>query len=221
MKVSRARSECGGLTLVEVLAAIAIVALIAALLLPAGVNRSMRSRLLACQNHQQRLVLGLIMFKSDHADKYPWQISATISGSTEPVGVNQVFPCYRPLSNYLGQATGLFLCPTDGDRSPATTFPQIVDTNISYFLNRDAVPGGLSILGGDRHLEADGKPLGHGSFIYSTNLVMRWTKELHNAPNGPVGVLSFADGHVQAARRDELNAIFQNQQRATNHLVIP
>jgi hypothetical protein len=96
------------------------------------------------------------------------------------------------------------------------------DENISYFLNLDAMTNGLFILGGDRHLEAQSKPVGVGAFIYTANMALNWTHELHGpAKNGSIGGLSFTDGHVEFTRKDRLNWVFQNQQLTMDHLVVP
>ena len=163
------------------------------------------------------------MFTDDHAGKYPWQISETNGGSMELVGGNQAFPHYLAFSNYLSGQTRILVCPTDNARQAATNLSQLVDGNISYFLNLDAGTNTSSILGGDRHLEAGGKSIGPGSFVYSTNLLMNWTRELHGkVQNGPLGVLFFADGHGQVTRNKDLNPLFQNQPLAnTERLIIP
>jgi len=174
-------------------------------------------------SNQRQVTIGLVMFTGDHAGKYPWQISATNGGSMELAAGYQAFPHYQAFSKYLNGQTGLLICPTDNARYPATNFSQLADANISYFLNLDVgTNASFFVLGGDRHLEAGGKNVGPGSFIYSTNLTLNWTHELHGkVQNGPVGILSFADGHCQVTWNKDLNPLFQNQRLAADHLIVP
>jgi hypothetical protein len=173
-------------------------------------------------NNQKQIAIGLIMFKDDHAGEYPWQDSATNGGSFESISSSQVFPHFRALSAYFRKQTRIFVCPTDKARQEATNYAQLLDTNISYFLDLDAGTNSVSILTGDRHLEVSGKVANKGLLVYTTNTVLNWTRELHGkSQNGPMGGLSFADGHVQSTRVKTLNSSFQSQQLATNRLIIP
>jgi prepilin-type N-terminal cleavage/methylation domain-containing protein len=219
MKTSGSESA---FTLIELLVVIFIMAVLVAMLLPVRTRRD-KSITIACLSNQRQVAIGLIMFKDDNAGKYPWQILEIKGGSMELAAGDQAFPHYRAFSNYLSGQTRLLVCPTDNDRHPATNFSELTDANISYFLSLDAGTNGSFILAGDRHLETGGKSAGPGSFIYSTNLFLNWTHELHSkVKNGPIGVLVFADGHGQVVRNKDLNPLFQNQPLAnTERLVIP
>jgi prepilin-type N-terminal cleavage/methylation domain-containing protein len=220
MKTSGSESA---FTLLELLVVVFIIAVLVAMLLPASANRGRRSTAIACLSNQRQVAMGLVIFTDDHAGKYPWQVSEANGGSMELAAGNQAYPHYRAVSNYFSGQTRLLVCPTDNARKPATNFSQLTDSNISYFLSLDAGTNAGSILGGDRHLEAGGKNVGPGSFIYSTNLFLNWTHELHGKiQNGPLGVLIFADGHGQVVRNKDLNPLFQSQPLAdTERLIIP
>jgi prepilin-type N-terminal cleavage/methylation domain-containing protein len=218
MKTSGSESA---FTLIELIVVIFIIAVLIAMLTPRS-NIRTKAPVVACMSHQKQVALGLIMFKDDNDGKYPWQISTTNGGSMELVGGSHVFPHYQAFSKYLDAPSWLLVCPTDNARHPATNFSQLTDANISYFLNLDAGASASSILAGDRHLEAGGKNINPGSFTYSTNLALNWTRELHGkAQNSPLGVLSFGDGHAQAVQNKQLDSLFQNQPLATDHLIIP
>ena len=219
MKAPRRNSETSGFTLLEVLVAIGIVLVLMAMLMPSS-HIKQRSNMVMCMSNQKQIGIGLTMFHQDHGDKYPWELSVTNGGSMEVIPVNHVFPYYQPLSEYLNKRTQVLVCPTDTSRHPAADFSQLADTNISYFLNLDVSMNSKSVLGGDRHLQADGKPVGSGSWIYSTNMHLSWTRELHGK-NGPIGVVPFGDSHVQAIKANDLNRYFRDQPAATNRLVIP
>jgi prepilin-type N-terminal cleavage/methylation domain-containing protein len=215
-------------TLVELLVVIAIIAIMVALTLP-QLSDGDRSPNFACMNNLKQNDLGFIMWAYDHQDQFPWQVSVTNGGTMELVSSGHAFPHFQSLSNYLRQ-TQMLVCPTDKAKKIATGFAELSDTNISYFINLDAgyntnpplTAPSLMVLAGDRHLEANGQPVKPGLFLFTTNLSMGWTHELHNYnKNAPVGVLAFTDGHVEAAVTKGLSAIFQRQCLATNRLVVP
>jgi prepilin-type N-terminal cleavage/methylation domain-containing protein len=221
MKTSSAKGKISGLTLLEILVVIAVIAIFAAMALPSG-GGPRRAYMAMCMSNQKQIALGLIMFKDDHAGEYPWQDSATNGGSAEFTSSGQVSPHFRVLSAYFGKQARIFVCPTDKSRQEAASCLQLQETNISYFINLDALSNSASILTGDRHLEADGKAVNPGLFVYSNNAVLNWTRELHGkVQNGPIGGLSFADGHAQFMRVKDLNSNFRNQPLVTNRLVIP
>lgn len=221
MKTLSAKPKISGLTLIELLVIVAVIAILFAMLLPRSGPRS-RAYVAICMNNQKQIALGLLMFKDDHGGEYPGQDSATNGGSSEFISSGQAFPFFRVLSNYLGKQTWVFVCPTDKARQAATDYAQLFDTNISYFLNLDAITNSTSILGGERHLEINDKAVNPGLFVYSTNAVLNWSRELHSkVQNGPIGGLSFADGHVQFTRITDLNSFFRNQPLATNHIIVP
>jgi len=115
------------------------------------------------------------------------------------------------------------ICPTDNSRSEAEDYEHFGNRNLSYFASLTTptnVPAS-SVLAGDRHLQADGKPVKPGLFINSRNMNMGWTHELHsNSGGATLGVLLFADGHGET-KREQLTEVFQRGNLATNLLVIP
>jgi hypothetical protein len=105
----------------------------------------------------------------------------------------------------------------------ATNNAQLHNQNVSYFVELDAsTNNAASILTGDRHLEANSRPVKPGLLIYSNGINMNWTRELHGkVSTAPIGVLSFVDGHAEVVRGINLNSIFQRQGSITNRLAIP
>jgi prepilin-type N-terminal cleavage/methylation domain-containing protein len=210
-------------TLVELLVVIAIIAGLAALILPQLAGGS-RSPTFACMSNLKQNDIGFIMWAGDHNQQFPWQVSATNGGTMELVSGGHVFPHFQALSNYVNSLS-VFVCPTDKVKKIAAGYAELSDTNISYFINLDATTNtvtSLTILAGDRHLQANGQPVKPGLFLFTTNSAIGWTRELHsNNRTAPVGVLVFTDGHAEAAVTKSLPAIFQRQDLATNRLVVP
>jgi len=223
MKIHSNLSKREGLTLIELLVVIALIAILAAMLLPATTHGG-KARIPWCMNNQKQIDLGFIMYAGDNNGKFPMQFSTTNGGTMEFVRSGNVFQHIQKLSQYYGRNTGILVCPSDVERHAATNFERLNDYNISYSLNADASTNNqsLSILTGDRHLEANGKAVRSGLFVCSTNTVLNWTRELHNSDRGrAMGVLSFADGHVQLTRKQDLNSFFHSQAFATNWLCVP
>src|SRR5437868_8405678 len=72
-----------GFTLIELLAVIGIIAVLAAILLPALAAASHKSRQTACFNNLHQIGIAFTSFSLDHEGKYPMQIPARLEGSME------------------------------------------------------------------------------------------------------------------------------------------
>ena len=220
MKTLPGKRKVSGLTLIELLVVITVIAILAAMLLPATGGRG-KARTIICMSNQKQIGIALLIFQSDHDGKYPWQVSTTNNGSLELVVNESASDQYSTLGPYLGKNPQVLICPTDKTRQAATNFSALTNTNISYFLNSDAVTNLNSILSGDRNLEFNRKPINPGIFIQTTNAILKWTAGFHGAQDKPLGVISFADGHAQIVRQENLNRTLQNQPLATNRFCFP
>jgi len=215
MKTKSIKEKCG-FTLIEILLIIFLIGIIAVMLIPAG-SHPRRSTTVLCMNNLKQLSIGLIFFSNDHGGKYPWQTPVTNGGSLEWIDRNLTSPHWLTLSNYRLQ-TNLFVCPTDKLKHIAPSFAEFGESNVSYFVNLDAVTNSVeSVLAGDRHLQSSGVPVKPGLFIANTNV--SWSKELHEQ-NGPIGVLAFGDGHAQAVKQD-LGKLFAAEVMLNNRLQVP
>ena len=218
MKTLSDNAKISGLTLVEVFVALAMLAILAAFLLPAKTHGG-KAIIPWCMNNQKQFDLGFIMYMADNKGKIPMQFSVTNGGTMEFVQGGHVFPHIKKISKYYsGHHMGILICPSDVGRHAATNFETLNDLNTSYFLNADVSTNNpsFSILTGDRSLEAVNQPVKPGLFVLTTNMFMRWTDALHIRR----GCLSFADGHVQLFSTN-LNSLIRNQPLATNRLCIP
>lgn len=127
-----------GMTRVEVMVAIAVIAILAGMLLPALARAKAKATGILCMNNQKQLMLAEHMFQSDRNDKFPGPYRAGfVPGSeateapwargwldwtTSPDNTNTVFlldPRSSPLSAYFAQAKNIFRCPADNYVSPA------------------------------------------------------------------------------------------------------
>jgi len=223
MKPRLSQSRPFAFTLLELLILIAIICILAALLLPARSGPGPVRRGL-CISNQRQVVIGLIIFSSDHQDAFPASVSTTNGGAMEQMTSEDVVPCYAAITNVVLNPNTL-LCPNDKFRFPAPQGQPITRTNVSFFISLDASPTNsptYTILTGDRHLSVNTKPIGPGLFSLSPNQAVEWTSELHSANKKPTGgAFSFADGHAEWVSPKSLSQVIVRQNMPTNRLAVP
>ena len=222
MKQLSPKGTAKAFTVVELLVAAAILALLAALLMPGLDHTPTRAPISHCMNNLRQVGLALQMFAEDENGQFPPQVSITNGGSMEFIASNSPALHFRTLSNYLGGPWRFLHCPADQSKQPLTNQSALTDRNLSYFISVDA-PRALNnaIHAGDRNLEVAGQPVKPGLFTLTTNAAIGWTRELHSKDvRARCGNLLFADSHVQNLRAD-LPVAVQSQRLATNRLAVP
>lgn len=221
MKTVPGIRKVSGLTLIEVLVVIALIAILAAMISPSIDRSHPRAYQTMCISNQRQIAIALTIFHDDHAGRYPWQTSTNINGSFELVTNGLASAQYSTLAAYLGKYPQIYICPTDKARQPTTNYSALSNRNISYFLNLDAVTNSPSILTGDRNLECNGKLITPGILIQRTNTILKWVAGFHGAQNKPYGIIAFVDGHVQSIPQNDLLRTLQNQPSPTNRFCFP
>ncbi len=125
--------------MVELLAVIAIIGILAARLMPALEQSKVRARRIECVSNLREIGLASHLFESDHGGKLPTQVSTNDGGSLEFVTAgyeiyNRSFyfsyQHFRPLAGAL-VTPKLLACPSDLTRWPATNFVQFNNQNVS------------------------------------------------------------------------------------------
>jgi len=222
MKMFPGKGKISGLTLVELLAVIAVIVVLAALLLPAINGGPKHAPRAMCMSNLKQIDLGFFMYAEDYGKTYPFQVSAEQGGTREFIFTGHVFPHFEKLHKYIPgqQFYYLLVCPSDKTRKAGTNIEAFTDLNISYFLNVDCSHTNnpsQSLLAGDRNLESSGQPVNPGLLNASTNMNLTWSKEIHIQR----GNLAFADGHAEFNKTDRFNAIIQQQPVSTNRIAIP
>jgi len=220
MRRASDRTTVQAFTLVELLLVILVLLFLVSFIVPPAFSG--KPRWAGCNSNQKQAAMGFFMWKADNNEHFPWQDSPTNGGTMESVDRGYAAPNFQILSNYLKEPR-IFVCPSDKARFSATNYAQFRNVNLSYFVAFDQRKQPTdALLTGDRHLAAANNPVEPGLFVYSTNLTMTWTHELHNnSKNRTSGVLSFADSHVESAPNFRLDFRFQHEGLTTNHLAIP
>ena len=161
----------GGFGLIELFIVVAVLAIFAALLLPALAKAKQKAQRIACMNNLKQISIGYRIWAADNGDQFPalqtvakggWMdaggpgtvvAGGVIGPSIGQVAASGVAYNYKLLQNELGQAPKIVACPSD-ERAPAASFNNGFSAqNVSYFVNpgvSDTFP--QSIAGGDRNL---------------------------------------------------------------------
>jgi prepilin-type N-terminal cleavage/methylation domain-containing protein len=204
-------------TLIELLVVIAVIAILAAMLLPATTHGG-KAHIPWCMSNLKQIDIGFQIYAGDNNGKFPMKFSKANADRAKSASDNYVSAKIQKVAEYFGRNTGILICPSDVVRHPATNFETLSDLNISYFLNTDVPTNNpsASILAGDRNLVAVNEPVKPGLFVLTTNIYMRWGDDIHIRR----GCLIFADGHTELVK-ENLNSIIQNQPLATNRLCVP
>ncbi|NOS68487.1 MAG: prepilin-type N-terminal cleavage/methylation domain-containing protein [Verrucomicrobia bacterium] len=207
-------------TMIEMLCVIGIIAILAALLLPALNQGKSGAKRIQCVGNLKQAGIAFHSFAHDHRGRFPMQLPTRDGGSEEFVKSGYrvggefyfSFRHFQSLSNEL-VSPKILVCPADSARWPAVNFAKFDNVNLSYFVGVNAEQGNVnSILSGDRNLsnERGNNPTilqpGPGSSI-------RWTRELHEFK----GNLLYADGRVE-----EVNSLrFLQNKKGDEALFLP
>jgi prepilin-type processing-associated H-X9-DG protein len=205
MKPRLSNQRNRALTKIDVLAIIAVLAVAAALLLPALAAAKRKSSRIGCMGNLKQVGIAFRLWEGDNNDKYPMAVSVTNGGAMELIATENVAACFQVMSNELSTPK-ILLCPEDTKRIAATNFSTgFSGANISYFINADAVETyPQMILDGDDNLLVDGKPVQPGILNLRPGTTIGWTKDRHHG----VGNIGMADGSVQQTTSRSLNSAF-------------
>lgn len=210
------RSHCiapEAFTRVELLLVIAVVAVMAALFLPAKQHAKEKARRLQCVDNLKQLGLSFRTREINGGNGSFSQASTNQEAALPLSTSGEAFRYFQVMSNELG-APKLLVCPADV-RMPAKDFgPGFSNTNLSSFVNLDANERYPRLfLYGDRNL-TNGLPLLQGILVLMPNRPVGWTPELHNCQ----GNIAMADGSVSGFSNFRLSASVAG---ITNRLAVP
>ena len=81
MSAMRGKGRRVAMTLIELLCVIAIIALLAALLLPVVTQAQARAKRIQCVDHLRQVGIGLVNFGNEHGGRFPMSDPASAGGT--------------------------------------------------------------------------------------------------------------------------------------------
>jgi competence protein ComGC len=218
MRPSLSSGKEHGLTLIEIFVILAVIAALAALLIPALIRAEARARRISCVSCLKQIGLATRVWEGDHHGKYPAQESVTNGGSMEYITGANAWRHFQVMSNELSTPY-ILICAAESDRirTRATNFNFLSNSNLSYFVGIDANETNPElILSGDHNI-TNGTSLKNGVLDLTANKPAGWTAEMHNG----VGDVGLSDGSVRQVSISDLQTIVTNTGLATNRLQMP
>ena len=235
--MTNARRIAAAFTVVELLAVLGIIALLAATLLPALARTKSSVLRIDCSDNLKRIGLGFQSWSASHNGAPPMRVPLSGGGYSEFIGNRTistaqgasrgVFGVFAAMSNELASAKFL-VCPAENEpRIPAVSFAATLftnDLNTSYFIGVDALPdGSASFLSGDHNLGSDGNVVPLRGFVtapqtYSpdfkvslgTNFTANGGVGWLNTMHAKQGNVVMSDGSVQQLDRTHLQQLLQS-----------
>lgn len=219
-KRDQAGRSRAGVTLLEVLAVVAVVGLLVGLALTT-MNRARRHvNHISCTSCLKNVGLAFRIFATDNTNAFPFQISTNLGGTREWNGKpSQSWRHFAAISNEL--ATPLNAkCPLDMDRRETREWGQFTNnSHLSYFVGINAKEENpQSILAGDRNLTLGGQSLSEQVVTFPTNAAVGFDGRIHRF----AGNITMGDGSVQQVTSSRLAEQFHAAALTmTNTLIVP
>ena len=232
-----ARASQAAFTRLDLLATLLVLALCAAVMLPALASNRPRSHRVLCASNLRQIGNAFNLWGSDHGDRIPYTVALNEGGTAlHPLGVNPWLH-FSWISNELS-TPAILLCPSDTGR-PARDFsadpnggylhPNFANAATSYALSHGEYGSGLTMVSFDRNLGYDA--IGNCPFFSrvwflgvnwtlppSPNL--RWDDKLHVAS----GNILRLGGHVDQVSNAGLPSAFTfptDDNNGTKHFIKP
>jgi prepilin-type processing-associated H-X9-DG protein len=210
MKSISRRFNQSAFTLVALLVIVAVLAILAAMLLPALAKAKTKSTRINCVNNLKQCGLAFRIWEGDNGDKYPMDVPLAKGGTKEFDTGADTFRHFQVMSNELSTPK-ILICPAD-TRSVADNFARLKNQNVSYFVGLEANDANPQrFLDGDRNL-TDASESQNGILKLVPGGPIGWTSAIHNN-QGNVGL---ADGSVQQYSSSALREALRNSGDPTN-----
>jgi hypothetical protein len=201
------------------LVVIAVIAILAALLLPALARARAKALQTKCLGNNKLVILAFILYADENRDTYPLCLGWQASGGKDGKYDLFVAMTNRPLYRYPGESW-IFQCPADkGDIFRETAFGDMIITNCweqygnSYLmqwaydrfrtrhvtedLNASADPDSGVSIKTQEIARAPNKKIVQGDWIWHADRGFVNSKSIwHNWKGKSLSIMAFADGHA-------------------------
>ncbi len=199
---SRGAKSSRGLTWIAIMVILAVIAMLAALILPALAKSHQKSARINCINNLKNVGRGFQIFATDNDGLFPWQVPIANGGTKEWVSdETQIWRHWHAVSNELSTPK-IAVCPHDPRGGDVLGWGETNTTHISYFIGLNASETNpATILGGDRNVTIDGAEARPGRLVLGTRGVAGFSKAMHHE----AGNILLGDGSVQQVTSARLN----------------
>lgn len=215
MKTERNKESRHALTFIEVMVALAILAVIIAVILPKFSRAHVHPPQMRCLTNLRQIGLSFRLWANDHGDLYPTRVAKNKDDAGKAMADTSLVHIFQAMSNELC-VPNTVICPADS-RVAATNWNSFSITNISYFVGLDAADTRPNmILSGDRDIAEDGRLLS-GTANLTTNRPVAWHRLLHREG----GNVLLADGSVQQVDTVKLRGLLEQSGDPTNRVLFP
>jgi prepilin-type processing-associated H-X9-DG protein len=192
------------------LVVVAVIAILAAMLLPALAKAKTKATQINCVNNLKQCGLAFRIWEGDNGDKMPMDVPVAKGGTKECDTGAETFRHFQVMSNELSTPK-ILACPAD-TRTAADNFTRLKNQNVSYFVGLEANDMNPQMfLDGDRNITGGSEPQ-NGILKLVPGGPASWTAAIHNN-QGNVGL---ADGSVQQCSNAALLNMLKNSGDATN-----
>jgi len=204
-----------GLTLLEVVVVILVLAIVTLMLIPANHSSQREAMRISCVNNLKESDLAFRIWEGDNHDLYPMAVARTNGGAMEQAAIGNATAVFKVMSNELSDPR-ILICPADEDRVPATNFSAGFSAkNLSYFVGVNASEANpRRLLAGDDNFEVGGVPVKSGPLELTTNQPISWSAARHKF----CGNVALTDGSIQQITTPGLQLCLS---LATNRIAIP
>ncbi|HSY17607.1 MAG TPA: prepilin-type N-terminal cleavage/methylation domain-containing protein [Candidatus Acidoferrales bacterium] len=200
-----------GFTFIALLVVVAVLAILAAMLLPALAAAKKKAQSISCVNNLKQCGLAFRIWEGDNNDKFPMWVPEEKGGTMEFISGADTFHHFLVMSNELSTPK-ILCCPADTERTAAPSFRRLSNNNVSYFVGLDAKDDfPQRFLDGDRNITGESEPE-NGILKLVPGQQASWTAAIHRN-SGNVGL---ADGSVMQYVNSSLMTALQNSGDVTN-----
>ena len=188
-------------TLIELLALIAILILLAGVILPRMKTPRRDAREINCVNDQKIIGLSFRIYATDNDGRFPWSEYTNAAGTRVTPATNDLLALVLSLTNEFAHPQVLY-CPADRKNSPATDMAKFTRANMSYFFgvnSSEHLPN--SIVSGDANLTVgpQSNPIPRGIVRIPTDQATSMGIDLtrHRSQTNSIANFCFGDGSVR------------------------